>query len=156
MDQEVAHARSGQHLVAAIQRIPFAHASQVELHPGTREANRSLGKVQLQVLTADALQHFLNVFRCGVTTGTRMKSPQSDQRSRGDVERAACRRVPRHTALQQFEQPRFHTASLATGFPIDPADFAVRSVDRQLIFQSIDQVQGLGRGLDRAETLFGP
>ena len=155
MEEEVGDPGRDQHLRTPIQGVTFSHAAEIQLGARSQKTDRLQFPIQFQVLAANVRQQLVNLFRCRKATGARLKSPESYQRTCRDVHCAARCRAPGDAPAEQLKQPGFHHTCPLEGVAIDAAHFTVRPIDRQLVLETLNEVQCLRSGLHRSGVLPG-
>ena len=142
VDEEVLDAVPQERFAAAIDGEALADAAEIQPHARLEEADRVRSGVQFDEMGADERTGFVEAVFFGHCAGAAGETPGFPQRPGGDVVGPA--RLPRdlHRQLQQGEKPRLDgNRGLGRG-GVDLAQFALRTEDRQLVFQLLDLVEG--------------
>ena len=105
--------------------------------------------VQFDEMGADERTGFGEAVFFGHCAGAAGKAPGFPQRPGGDVVGPAGLPRDLHRQLQQSEQPRLDFDRPLGRGGVDLAQFAVRTEDRQLVFQLLDLVEGFQGGFRR-------
>ena len=93
------------------------------------------------MLAADVLERLAEVLIARHLPGPAIKAPNFRERSARDVVGPGRAAVEFAGEAKQLEQPGFDLDGAAHRRAIQPADFALLAINRELIFEPIDQIE---------------
>lgn len=140
---------AAQRLNRAVYSMPFSKRSKVYLNPGPVIAYGKPLYIQHQMMCPRTLQDLIDLFLPGLAVRAVLKSPESDQPARCDIERAFGPLADHFRALQELIDVRSDFNGRLRRLSIDPVDVAARPVDAQALFQRIYYTEGLFRSSEK-------
>ena len=129
---------------AASRAYPLPMLPRLISRPRPLKRNSAMGRVEQDVPQAGLGHGLGQLCRLRHLAGPSMKAPGLDEGPDGDVERPGSFLVNDLGQGQQFEEVFLDCDGFTPrpGPGVEPADLAVRPIDRELVLQSIDEVKG--------------